>query len=155
MGGSFNLFFLRVVTIGNCLYTHFLFQRCISTSCTIYNFDSPKSCILSDRDMATISIRDPITGKQCNQVPLVISLEAPKNLLSQVHVFCKPCAKIVIYKAARLPGGICTQRQRLTGHLMVSLVKSCTLPAEHRGTDLKSLILNNAEELTVQTVGIP
>lgn len=32
MGGSFNLLFSRVMLIGNCLYTHFLFQRCISTT---------------------------------------------------------------------------------------------------------------------------
>ena len=32
MGGSFDLLFSRVMLIGNYLYTHFLFQRCISTT---------------------------------------------------------------------------------------------------------------------------
>ena len=111
MDGSFNLLFLRVVFIGNWFHTHFLFQRCISTTCTIFSFDSPKTCILSDRDIATISIRHHITGKQYNQVPPITSLEAPKDLLSQVNMFCSPCAKTVIcskqhnYPAAFTPKG--------------------------------------------------
>lgn len=36
----------------------------------IFYFHSPKSCILSDKNMAIISIRSSIIGEQYNQVRL-------------------------------------------------------------------------------------